>query len=299
MSLYLGVDAGGTKTHAVLADAVGRVVAETVAGPGNPLSAGEETARRSLEEALRAVLAAGEPTAAHLGFAGAGRREDRERVSGLVRSLGLSCPFSVSDDARIAFRAAADPPGVVLVCGTGSIAVAYAPDGTAHRSGGHGYLLGDEGSGYWIGREAVRAALRAADGRGEPTRLEELPAMLGLSSLEEVVSGVYGGRIGRRELAGIADLILGVEDPVARRIAREAARELALSVRAAAQRAGLRRRSRVPLVLAGGLLREGSVLREMVVSMLPGFGAVPCDPVPAVGAARLAGAPVPIFSRPG
>ncbi|QYJ16824.1 N-acetylmuramic acid/N-acetylglucosamine kinase [Rubrobacter xylanophilus DSM 9941] len=298
MTLYLGVDAGGTKTHAVLADAAGRVIAEAVAGPGNPLSAGEKTARRSLKEALRTVLVAGEPAAAHLGFAGAGRRGDRRKITHLVRSLGLGCTFSVSDDAEIAFRAVADPPGVVLVCGTGSIAVAYAPDGTAHRSGGHGYLLGDEGSGYWIGREAVRAALRAADGRGEPTRLEELPAMLGLSSLEEVVSGVYGGRIGRRKLAEISGWVLGVEDPVARRIAREAARELALCVRAASRGAGLRWGSRTPLVLAGGLLREGGVLREMVISMLPGFCAVSGDPVPALGAARLAGAPIPIL-RPG
>jgi glucosamine kinase len=290
--LYLGVDAGGTKTHAVLVDANGEMIAEATAGPGNPLSAGEEAARRSLEGAVREALRAGRPVAAHLGFAGAGRRGDWERIEALVRSLGLGCPFAVSDDARIAFQAAADPPGAVLVCGTGSIAAAYASDGSAHRAGGYGYLLGDEGSGYWIGREALRAALRAADGRGEPTRLESIPGMLGLSSLEEAVSAVYAGRVGCRELAGLAGHVLGVEDPAARRIAREAARELALAVRAAVRRAGLRGGG-VPLVLAGGLLREGSVLREMVVSLLPGLDAVPGEPVPALGAARLAGAPVP------
>ncbi|ABG03595.1 ATPase, BadF/BadG/BcrA/BcrD type [Rubrobacter xylanophilus DSM 9941] len=287
--LYLGVDAGGTKTHAVLVDADGEMIAEATAGPGNPLSAGEGVARRSLEGAVREALRFGRPAAAHLGFAGAGRRRDLERIEALVRSLGLPCPFTVSDDAKIAFYAVAGPPGAILVCGTGSIAVAYAPDGASCRAGGHGYLLGDEGSGYWIGREAVRAALRAADGRGGPTRLvEKVPELLGFASLDEVVSAVYEGGMGRSGLAGLAKHVLEIEDSAAHRIVSDAADELALSVRAAVESARIEG-DPTPLVLSGGLLNGENALRRAVEARLGrDFEVLASNPVPAIGAARIA-----------
>jgi N-acetylglucosamine kinase-like BadF-type ATPase len=293
--MYLGVDAGGTKTHAVLTDENGVVISEATSGPGNPLSVGEAVALISLRDATRGAITGYSEAAlraAHFGMAGAGRPTDAGRAERLVRSLDLPCPVTVSDDAKAAFYAAADPPGVVLVCGTGSLAVAYAGDGRQHRSGGHGYLLGDEGSGYWIGREAVRAALRSADGRGEPTALvRAVPALLGLASLEEVVSAVYAGGIGRPELAALAAGLARLDDTEIARIFASAADELVLAVRAALSGAGIE--SEAPaLVLSGGLLRGGPLRRSVEerlkralphrVSILAGGTA------PAMGAARLA-----------
>lgn len=294
--LFLGVDAGGTKTHAVLAREDGTLVAEARSGPGNPLSAGDCAALASLRAVVYELLARDARMTlggAHFGVAGAGRPEDLERVERLVRSLKLPCPATVSDDAKVAFHAAADPPGAVLICGTGSIAVAFTPDGTEYRAGGHGYLLGDEGSGYWIGREAVRVALRSADGRGEPTELERIvPEILGRASLEEVVSAAYAGEIDRPEMAALAVRILELEDFEAARIIAAATGELVLAVRTVLAAAGIEAVS-PRLVLSGGLLGEGSVLRERMEyhlgQDLPSARIVRGEvSAPAVGAARLA-----------
>lgn len=295
MPAFLGVDAGGTKTHAVLTDEMGVVVSEATAGPGNPLSVGEVLALASLRDATRQAIAGSSEDdlrAAHFGMAGAGRPADARRAERLLRSLGLLCPVAVSDDAKIAFYAASDPPGAVLVCGTGSLAVAYAEGGRPYRSGGHGYLLGDEGSGYWIGREAVRAALRSADGRGEPTALvKAVPELLSQASLDEVVSAVYAGEIGRLELAALAAGLAELDDPEITRIFASAADELVVAVRATLSGAGIGARSPA-LVLSGGLLRS-DLLRRSVEERLkralpPGARILAGGPAPAVGAARLA-----------
>jgi N-acetylglucosamine kinase-like BadF-type ATPase len=293
--MYLGVDAGGTKTHAVLMAEDGTLLSEALSGPGNPLAAGEGLALASLCDAIQKATANAPDAnlrAAHFGMAGAGRPADVGRARQLVLALGLPCPVSVSDDAEIAFYAAANPPGAVLVCGTGSLAVAYAGDGRRHRSGGHGYLLGDEGSGYWIGREAVRAALRSADGRGEPTALARaVPGLLGRASLEEVVSAVYAGEVGRPELAALAEGVIGLEDPGAVRIASRAADELVLALRAALEGVGIEGSSPA-VVLSGGLLRPDGSLRRLVEGRLgrqvPSARVLAGSPAPAVGAARLA-----------
>ena len=296
--VFLGVDAGGTKTRAVLLDAEGRVLAEAVAGPGNLLAVGAAVAGESLRSVVEELrvkglrMAGGELAGAHFGVAGVGRPGDEERVRRLVEGLGLPCEFGVSDDARVAFHSVAEPPGVVLICGTGSIAVAYGVDGREVRAGGHGYLLGDEGSGYWIGREALRAALRAEDGRGAATGLVEVvPAVLGYGSLRATVSAVYAGEVGRDRLAALARHVLEVEDPVVAGISAEAAAELALAVRAVVARLGADANA-LTLVLAGGVLRGNESLRrdlEREVSRsLPGMRFCAAEPVPAVGAAWLA-----------
>jgi glucosamine kinase len=293
--LFLGVDAGGTGTRAVLVDEEGTVLSEGVSGAGNPLSVGEEVALRSVREAVARALGGHSPArlgGVHLGVAGSVRPEGAARTERVARGLGLSCPITVSDDAKIAFYAAGDPPGAVLICGTGSIAVAYAGDGRTWRTGGHGYLLGDEGGGAWIGREAVRAALRGADGRGEPTELTRLvPDLLGLGSLDDVVSAVYAGGVGPPGLAALAPEILALDDLVAARIGATAAGELILAVRAALRGVGLESEP-VNLVLSGGLLRKESSLRhaveERLTSELPHARVLPGSPVPVLGAARLA-----------
>lgn len=294
--LFLGVDAGGTKTHAVLAREDGTPVAEARSGPGNSLSVGNHVALASLRTVVYKLLAKDarmQLGGAHFGVAGAGRPEDLERVERIVRSLKLPCRATVSDDAKVAFYAAADPPGAVLICGTGSIAAAYTVDGGEYRAGGHGYLLGDEGSGYWIGREAIRTALRSADGRGEPTELvRSVPEALMRASLGEVVSAVYAGEIGRPEMAALAVRVLELEDPVAAEISAAAAEELVLAVQAVLAAARIEAAS-PKLVLSGRLLGEDSVLRGMVGSRLardlPSIRIVRrIVSTPAVGAARLA-----------
>ncbi|HEY8530717.1 MAG TPA: BadF/BadG/BcrA/BcrD ATPase family protein, partial [Limnochorda sp.] len=153
-------------------------------------------------------------------------------------------------------------PGVLLLAGTGSLALALGPDGREIRAGGWGYLLGDEGSGYWIGREAIRAALRAEDGRGPATSLtRRLCRAAGVERVSDLVGPVHRGEWSRARIAGLAKDVLEAAvqgDEVARAIIDSAARELALLVRAVLDRAEfLASLDPVPTVTAGGLFRMG------------------------------------------
>ncbi|MFC8514642.1 BadF/BadG/BcrA/BcrD ATPase family protein [Streptomyces sp. NPDC057257] len=187
-ALVVGIDAGGTRTRAVLAAAAdGRVVGEGAGGPGNALTVPRDRLTANLAEAVgRAVPEGvrGRVVAVAGGFAGAnGASEDEPgRLNALtalraaLRQLGIPTgALGVSSDIEAAFASAPGAPadGLALVAGTGAVAMRIADRGATTTVDGDGWLLGDDGSGFWIGREAVRAALRMADGRGGPTLLAE------------------------------------------------------------------------------------------------------------------------------
>ena len=297
--LFLGLDAGGTKTHAVVLDACGEVVAEAWGGPGNPSSAGPRVALDNLAAVVHEAMAPfpqRSPTRAHFGFAGAGRPAGRASVRDMIESLELDCPTAFSDDAKPAFYAAADPPGAVLICGTGSMAAFYDDAGRERRAGGHGYLVGDEGSGYWIGREAIRAGLRSSDGRDPPGDLAgAVPGLLGLGSIDDVIDGVYGGDLGIKEIAALGGRLLEDRPPAVEPIAGAAAEELVRALSATLPEDPVRG---LPLVLSGGLIAgKDRPLRRLVEDRLAAvglrFSLMPATRAPAHGAARLARSEVP------
>ncbi|MFH9067453.1 BadF/BadG/BcrA/BcrD ATPase family protein [Streptomyces coeruleorubidus] len=184
----VGLDAGGTRTRAVLATADdGRPVGEGAAGPGNALTVPvpqltehlAEAVGRAVPEAVRdrVVAVAG-------GFAGAtgaaadepGRRNALAALTAALRRLGIDAgPPVIGSDIEAAFASAPGTPadGLALVAGTGAVAMRITGRRGTVTVDGDGWLLGDDGSGFWIGRAAVRAALRMADGRGAPTVLAE------------------------------------------------------------------------------------------------------------------------------
>src|SRR6478672_8974858 len=177
MGHVLGIDAGGTKTVCLLADDTGNIVAEARAGGANLQAVGEleveKVLHRVMEEAIgsRAVV----PTAICLGIAGVDRPDDYAVIGAIMRRIGYKARVVVVNDALVALEAGAPgQPGVVVISGTGSISYGRNARGEAARSGGWGYVLGDEGSGYWIGRAALRAVLRQSDRRGPKTALSDL-----------------------------------------------------------------------------------------------------------------------------
>ncbi|ELP62287.1 BadF/BadG/BcrA/BcrD ATPase family protein [Streptomyces turgidiscabies] len=189
--LVVGLDAGGTRTRAVLASASdGRPLGEGVAGPGNALTVPVPQLTEHLVEALAgAVPEADRPRVVAVagGFAGAaGSADEPGRVNALtalteaLRRLGIPAhEIRIRSDIEAAFAAApgpAGPPadGLALVAGTGAVAMRIADRHCEKTVGGDGWLLGDDGGGFWIGREAVRAALRMADRRGGDTALAAL-----------------------------------------------------------------------------------------------------------------------------
>jgi glucosamine kinase len=177
--LVIGVDAGGSHTRMLVASAAGARVAAAASGGGNPTSCGLDATVQSLRAGLESALFGLDRRAirdAVLGVAGAApcMEELRAAVADTWRALGLGCPFQVVSDLEAAFAAGTPADdGIVLVAGTGAAAAEVRQGRVVRLVDGYGWLLGDDGSGFWLGRESLRACLAAIDGRGRPTVLME------------------------------------------------------------------------------------------------------------------------------
>ena len=190
MAIYLGIDGGGSKTACVIADDV-HVLGTANAGGSNLVRLGETTARANLHAAIEQAcgLAHVRPMdieAAVIGVAGASSAETAGAVRRIVGEIGLH-DIEVVGDNVIAIEAAfAGLPGVVVISGTGSIAFGRNPRGETARAGGHGFAISDEGSGHWIGRNLVAAAMRSYD-LGQAGLLDAVAAAWGVSGRDELV----------------------------------------------------------------------------------------------------------------
>jgi N-acetylglucosamine kinase-like BadF-type ATPase len=293
--VFLGVDGGGTRTRAVLVDAAGVCWGEGEAGTSNYRAAGLPRALAHLRQAVeRAAAQAGVtlPCAgAMIGLAGVDGTEDRARL--LPYLVPLARAIALTNDAELVLSALPDGVGVALIAGTGSIAIGRDTRGTIARAGGWGHLLGDEGSGFALGREALRAALRAGDGRGEPTLLRELIAReWGTVEADGLLAHAYGTP-GKAHIARLAPLVFTAAragDPLARGLVRSAATELAQAVLAVGAALDFGEQP-LPLALGGGLLLENRTLRGQVVRRLRrrrALGPVSVVRAPALSAARAA-----------
>ncbi|MEU2241806.1 BadF/BadG/BcrA/BcrD ATPase family protein [Streptomyces sp. NPDC018338] len=299
-SWVVGIDAGGTRIRARLADtAGGPVLGEGAGGPGNALSVAPDALARHLTDALREALPEGggrHVRAVVAGFAGGGEGGGRERaLAALARALDAvgAAPGAVEvyGDAEVAFAAGPGAPadGLVLIAGTGAAAARVERRRALRVVDGDGWLLGDAGSGYWLGREAVRAVLRALDGRGPGTALAgPVGELCGGLGKEAVLRYAYEGHPVR--LAALSPLVAGAAaagDGPARELLDRAGAELCATVRALGPRPG------EPLVVTGGLVGPGGPLLGRLVEGVREWGLVPV-PVPdgvagAVALARLAG----------
>jgi N-acetylglucosamine kinase-like BadF-type ATPase len=293
---YLGVDGGGTATRAVVVSAGGKVLAVGEAGPSNPVTVGADVA---LARILEAVGGASEKCgvdrfkASRLGVAGTDRSRLRDKIlAGLPRSYGDA---AVTSDAAAALAGATGcRPGLVVIAGTGSIAYGENRQGLKARAGGWGWKLGDEGSGYTIGRNAIVAALRAHNGRASPTALSELILNhLGLNAMEEIVDWMYAPGREPRDVAYLVPLVREAEaegDEAAKLVMAEAGAELGHVANAVIRRLGLT--GEFPLALSGGVFKQPSVyimaFEEVVRREAPNCALMRPRMPPVLGAALLA-----------
>ncbi|WP_091379667.1 N-acetylglucosamine kinase [Actinokineospora alba] len=166
----VGVDAGGTATRAVAVTASGEVVGRGESGGGNPNSHPPAVAAANIGAAVAAAVGSHTAVSCVLGMAGASGLSDpvvAEEFRSALAAAGVHTQATVLSDAEVAFAAGtADPNGTVLIAGTGSIAMRITDRRHASTVGGWGWLLGDEGSAFWIGREAVRTTIQAVQ-RGD------------------------------------------------------------------------------------------------------------------------------------
>jgi N-acetylglucosamine kinase len=309
----LGIDVGGTKTTCLLGDDHGRIVA-TASGPGANLQAvGELELEKALHSVMEQTVApnGATPSAICLGIAGVDRPEDAAIVRSIMSRIGYKARVLVVNDALIALQAAiGNAPGIVIVAGTGSIAYGCDRHGTAARAGGWGYVLGDEGSGYWMGRLAMRAVVRAADGRGIPTRLTGLLlAHFGVERPDQLLQTVYHAALKPATFAALAGIVQQARDDgdaAASAILERGVQELLGAAASVAAQLDLTHEE-FTFVLSGGMYRAVPWLGDELVRQLPSIAprsrTLQLEVEPALGAVRLAvaeihgGAQLPVYKR--
>ncbi|HZN18491.1 MAG TPA: BadF/BadG/BcrA/BcrD ATPase family protein [Micromonosporaceae bacterium] len=268
-SLLLGLDGGATKTLAALLDVDSYTVWYGKAGSSNPFADGFDEAIGSVREAVSEALgaagaAAGDVAAGVLAVASADADADRARLrDGLLAAYPMPRLVVVNDVAAAWCAGTLGAPGVAVIAGTGSNSFGVNGHGQTWRCGGWGHLLGDEGSGYWIGLSAMHAAVRYRDGRGPWTQLvPRLLSAFSVTAVEDLQSVVYE-RFSKAEIGSFARLVSEAAhdgDAEACRILHRAGTDLA-------QMAGtvievLDFPEAFPVVLVGGAFRSGSALLD-------------------------------------
>ena len=294
--LFLGIDGGGSNLRVAIVDDQLQPLATHTAGPANPSIIGHARARqhirRSVETALRqAGVAADSITAAGIGIAGASNLHSRQWLLDTLSPLLANTQIAPSSDLEIALVGAlARRHGILLLAGTGSAVYGCAPKRRQLQIGGWGYLLGDEGSGYWIGLQLLRGIIRAHD---EGAKLAPLYAAclseLGLSQAREVVGWLYRSQeAATTRLAELAPLALDMADAGdrdAQELLRQAGSQLARQVEQMRRRLDA---PAAPIGFAGGLLDNHNPLSLDVTQRLN----LPTRPIarhsPVIGAALLA-----------
>jgi N-acetylglucosamine kinase len=294
MQYVIGIDAESTKTVGLLADETGKVLAEVRGSGANLQTHGELEVEKVFDEIMEALRQGRTISAVGLGIAGVDRPHDEAVIRGILRRLGHRETVRVVNDAAIALVAgASDGVGIVVLAGTGSISYGQDRAGKSARSGGFGFLLADEGSGYWLGHQALRATVRAADGRGPDTRIMPIVfEALEVSSVSDLVPRVYEKGLPKHRIAALAPLVEQARvrgDPLAVELVDRAGRELALAARAVHRQIDLGH-APFPVVLAGGVFKACPTLHETLSSHLELPGAQPMllATEPASGAVALA-----------
>ena len=268
MRAVLGVDGGGSKTHALVADERGEVLGFSSSGRSNWEDTGLEAAGAALAEATGGALAAaqvppGALAASAFGLAGLDWDPDRPMLGALLDPLGLAGPRRLENDSFIALRAGASRPfGVVVIAGTGHVAAGRDPAGRTVRTLGLGPMYGDFGSATDVAEEAVRAVADAYTGRGPATSLSRLlPPLAGCASAEQLLQRLSRGLVPLPEAAPLVLQEAEAGDPACRQIVLHAGASLGESAAVVARRLGLGGQ-RFELVLAGGLFRSRNRLLE-------------------------------------
>jgi glucosamine kinase len=293
--ILIGADVGGSKTAVGVSD--GSTIVARAEGAGGAVRPGRALASSSVIAGVvrQALAGIGRLTGdvLYVGAAGAGRDPERDELQQALRGENLARTVVVATDIAIALAAAFDEgPGIVGSAGTGSVAVGRDRTGKEHRIGGYGWQMGDEGSGYAIGRAALGAVSRAVDGRSPATALSERVLTASRSeNFDALVRWAAGAS--PAEVASLAPHVLEVAaqgDPLAHGILDYAARELGQLVVCLLPMLELD--GSVGVALTGGLLSSDGPLRRSVLAKLrehPGLEPLetPVDPV--AGALRLAG----------
>ncbi|HQF42228.1 MAG TPA: BadF/BadG/BcrA/BcrD ATPase family protein [Ignavibacteriaceae bacterium] len=301
MKYFIGMDGGGTKTKCILTDENLNQIYEVVGGASNFLVIGTETVSQTVFDLIDKCVTAAKISledleAIVLGTTGGGRRSDAELLEKQIfadaksKSVSIN-KFKVESDARIALEGAfSGKAGSILIAGTGSIMFGKDYKGEIHRVGGFGRFIGDEGSGYRIGRKGLNAVARFMDGRAKPTKIADLlEQVFSISTSEQLITEVYRNNF---DIASAAPIVFDAADSgdkVAQRILENEADELLLHINS------MREKLKVDLLkvsLIGSILTKPNyfsyLFNEKVIRRFNDVKIMEAEHSPEFGAALLA-----------
>lgn len=300
---FLAADGGGTKTDVVCANENGQIVGRGSSGPTNLTSTSVGAASFNLNEAIRQAMepiidANPEFVCFAMGLAGLDTNEEVQVAEHVFQQalshFRIQKMILVNDSAIALENGSSKPNAMVLISGTGSIAYGRNQSGQVAKTGGMDFLLTDQGSGYYIGRQVLREAVKSYDGRRDKTILEELVCRhFNIESISELKNFVYNPPLSKIEVAQLAKLAseaLESGDDVAQMIFDHAIDELELLVKPVVKKLGLEQQD-FDLVMTGTVVRLENVQSELIPRLqqaYPGMKPVfPQDP-PVHGALKLA-----------
>jgi N-acetylglucosamine kinase len=301
MKYYVGIDGGGTKTKCILTDENLKPLFENSGGPSNFLVIGaEKVSEIILDHITKCIviqkIQASDVAAIVLGTTGAGRKSDVEILENQIlkdakeKNIVIN-RLSIESDARIALEGAfSGNAGSILIAGTGSIMFGKDDDGNIHRIGGYGRYIGDEGSGYRIGRKALNAVARAFDGRAKQTKIIDLIQQeFSISTPEELITEVYRNNFNIPSVAPLVFEAAESGDVTAQRILEDEANELLLHISAMKTKLNV---TVLKVSLIGSILTSANyfsyLFNEMVIRRFNDIQIKEAEYSPEFGAALLA-----------
>jgi N-acetylglucosamine kinase-like BadF-type ATPase len=243
----IAVDGGQSSTLALIATLEGQIIGAGFAGPSNHVHepGGVERLRKALYQSISECIRNAQQSTENIASLCLGMTGGAELAFDMVQPHFPQARLQSYDDSVTALAGASiAQSGVVVIAGTGAVAYGQLADGRSAKAGGWGYIMGDEGSGYDIGRSALVAASQAADGRSEqPTQLlHSIPAFFGIADLKAVHTAIYGGQITRPQIARLTVPVVAAAeagDAVAKRLLDSAGQQLALSALAVVDQLGM------------------------------------------------------------
>ena len=265
---FFGLDGGGTQSRLAVCDSTGTILKEVYGGTTNLYTGKSEQVALNLKALFSQVEQYFPFAGGCIGSAGLGREREKVLFRDMLSTLLPTVPVYLCSDGEILLVGGlAGLEGYALISGTGSLALSRSSDGSLKRAGGYGYLLGDEGSAYWIAHQALMRSLRSLENRDLNTRM--LPSLLegcSLSKAEDLIAYVHH-QATKADIAKLAPLVTVFAkegDSLANDILQCAAKELVALV-VAVQNPAIRAKE---LVLAGGVLEKDPIVRPLFIQTL-------------------------------
>lgn len=274
MDYIIGIDGGGTTTRAILVDSNGLLYADVVVGPSNLNAVSESMVQQELRQLFsdlekQAPQLFSKVTIVFCGIAGSSMEyNSRKLQERLVEIIPPFASVSLNIDALNAlYSGTLGKPGIVQIAGTGTITYGVTKETNQARLGGWGHLLGDEGSGYSIGQQAIISALKVYDGRENPNILSEnIFDFFHVKTGEELINNIYTAQSPRELIASASKCVFFAyhrKDANAKTIIKQACQEISNNI-IALYRKLYKEESEMKVVLCGGVFNDSSVMPPLI-----------------------------------